>query len=88
MIKILNKKLTKYQIDKARVHFFLSHIVTKYEHPLLHEYDITNNLSKKEFFNKSIKLLKKYSKSKDKFRKILSTQINNSSKHFTNSINY
>jgi hypothetical protein len=86
--KILNKKLTKYQIDKARVHFFLSQIVIKYEHSLLYEFDISNNLSRKEFFNKSIKLLKKYSKPKDNFGNILATQINNSSKHFINKINY
>ena len=86
--KIINKKLTKYQIDKARVYYFLSQKVIKCDHFLLYDFDITRNLNKKEFFNRSIKLLKKYSRSKDNFRKIFTAQINSMSKHFINKSNY
>ena len=85
--KVINRKLTKNQIYKARVHYFLSQMLIKYDHPLLYEFDIRRTLSEKEFFNESIKLLKKYSKPKDKFRKLLTTQIKSSSKHFVNDIN-
>ena len=85
--KTINKKLTKNQINKARVNYFLSQEIIKYDHPLLYEFDIRRTLSEKEFFSKSISLLKKYSKPKDKFRKLLSNQINSSSKHFVNHIN-
>jgi len=85
--KTINRKLTKNQIHKARVNYFLSQVIIKYNHPLLYEFDIRRTLNEKEFFNKSITLLKKYSKPKDKFRKLLTTQINSSSKHFVNDIN-
>ena len=85
--KVINRKLTKNQIHKARVHYFLQQVLIKYNHPLLYEFDIGRTLNEKEFFNESIKLLKKYSKPKDKFRKLLTTQINSSSKHFVNDIN-
>ena len=86
--KTISNKLTKKQIHRARVQYFLSYILIKYNHSLLYEFDIGRTLNEKEFFYKSIKLLKKYSRSKDTFGKLLSTQINNSSKHLVNGVNF
>ena len=82
--KVIEKKLTKNQIYKARVHYYLSNILTKYDHPLLYNFDITRNLDEEEFFNKIIKLIYKYSKKEDKFKEYFTYQLNNGNRHLIN----
>ncbi len=83
--KIIKKKLNKDQIYKARVHYYLSHILTKYDHPLLYNFDISRNLNEEKFFNTIIKLIYKYSKKNDQFKKYFAYQLNNNNKHLVNS---
>jgi hypothetical protein len=82
--KIIEKKLTKNQIYKARVHYYLSNILTRYANPLLYNFDITRNLDEKKFFNTIIKLIYKYSKKEDKFKEYLTYQLNNGNRHLIN----
>ena len=82
--KVINKKLSKNQIYKARVHYYLLQILTKYEHPLLYNFDITRNLNDEKFFNMINKLIYKHSKDKDNFKKFFTYQLNNNDKHLIN----
>ena len=82
--KVINKKLSKNQIYKARVHYYLSQLLTKYEHPLLYNFDITRNLNEEKFFNMINKLIYKHSKDKDNFKKFFTYQLNNNDKHLIN----
>lgn len=82
--KVINKKLSKNQIYKARVHYYLSQLLTKYEHPLLYNFDITRNLNVGKFFYIINKLIYKHSKNKDKFKKFFTNQLKNNDKHLIN----
>jgi hypothetical protein len=82
--KITAKKLNKNKVQKARVHFYLSHVLTKYDHPLLYHFDITRNLNEKKFFNKISNLIYKNSQKKDKFKKNFIYQLKSGNKHLIN----
>jgi len=81
---IIKKRLPKNQIYKARVHYYLSQILTKYDHPLLYNFDITRNLNEEKFFNTINKLIYKQSKKEDGFKKFFTKQLNNNDKHLIN----
>ncbi len=83
--KIIEKRLSKNQIYTARIHYYLSQILTKYNHPLLYNFDITRNLNEEKFFNIINKLIYKHSKKEDKFKKYFTNQLNNNNKHLINS---
>ena len=82
--KVIKNKLTKNQIYKARVHYYLSHILTRYNNPLVYNFDITRDLNEKKFFDIITRLIKKYSKKNDKFKEYLTYQLNNGNRHLIN----
>lgn len=84
--QIIKKKLTKKQIYKARVHYYLSHILTRYNNPLLYNFNITRNLDEEEFFNEIIQLIYKYSKKDDKFKEYFAHQLRSGDRHLINKL--
>lgn len=82
--KIINKKLTKKQINIARVHYYLSYDLIKFNHPLLYNFDITRKLNQRKFFAEIFSRLTKYNNKKDLFEKYFTKNLNSTNKHLIN----
>jgi hypothetical protein len=83
MSKIISKKLTKDEINLARISFYFSNKATRIDHPLLTESDISRKIDLNLFFDQSIDLISKYKEDEDTFKKCLQIQLANNDRNLT-----
>ena len=83
---IIDKRLSNKQIDAARVHYYLFNEITKFDHSLSYDFDVSRNLKEKEFFQKINKLIDKNYTKKDYFKYFLNEQIKNNNKFLVNKL--
>ena len=83
MSKIISKKLTKDEINLARISFYFSNKAIRIDHPLLTESDISRKIDLNLFFDQSIDLISKYKEDEDTFKKCLQIQLANNDRNLT-----
>tara|TARA_B100001964_G_C14233920_1_gene601460 strand:- start:1507 stop:2061 length:555 start_codon:yes stop_codon:yes gene_type:complete len=81
MNQIITNKLTKDQIDLARIYYYTYVEKIKINHSLLDEYDISKKISYNDFFDQSRNLILKYKEDDDIFKKFLKIQLDENNRH-------
>lgn len=84
MHNITSKGLNDEQIDLARINYCILEELSKVDHPLLYNFDISKNLNFNEFFKKSSDLLSNYNEKEDLFKKSLIKQLTENERHLIN----
>lgn len=82
---LIDKGISKDQLKRARILFYICNDVIKINHPLLPEFDISRALNKKFFYNEMIDLINNYDPKSDKFKIDLRHQFINSQRHMFDS---
>lgn len=74
-------ELSKDQVEKAIVYFYVCFVLTKVTNPLIPNFDPSRNYDEKKFWTEFCKSIKNYNEKNDNFYKMLEIQIKKNNRH-------
>ena len=82
---LIEKGISKDQLKRARILFYICNDIIRIDHPLIPEFDITRALDKKFFYNEMVDLINSYDTKIDRFKINLKHQLINDLRHMIDS---